>query len=92
MNVKNTQDFVKLLVALMGASKSKGPVFMMIPKLTTLLYKAMSNIRKIPKEIKDMTPEEEKQIRAIVEKTIGKDKDLVPDDIEVAVITMLKAM
>jgi len=90
--VKNTKQVVKLFSALVVATKSKKPMFLFIPKLIGLMTAACAGISKVPAEVKDMSPEEEKEVRAIVEESAGKNKDLIPDKIENIIIRFLKAI
>jgi len=92
MGIQGLRDIFEFVVAVVQAGSSKTPVILTVPRLTRLLVRAVKALRTAPAEALDLSDVEKKELRAIVENSIGKDKDLVPDKIENAVLSLLDAI
>ena len=90
--IKNTKQAASLFAVLVIAARSKKPMFTFIPKIIGLLTATAAGMGKIPSEVKDMSPKEEAEVRAVIEKEAGKNRDLIPDKAEIAIINLLRAM
>lgn len=91
-NVKETKELVEFIVAVIVAAKSKIPVALSVLGLLPQFSRAIKDMRKIPKEITGMTEEDKLSLRIIVENKIGKNKDLIPDNVEEKIFNVIKTI